>query len=327
MGLALAMAALRCGQPELVDIRQLSDEDMLATCSMVGAPAAPGLRLDPEDFIRSVVLLRKTIDCPLAGLISNENGAVATVNGWLQAAALGLPVLDAPSNGRAHPTGLMGAMGLNTLAGYTSVQAACGGQRPHNYIELVVRGPLGETSDLIRSASVSAQGMVAVCRNPVKSCYVRDHGAPGAISDAIQVGVVVMGYHGSANSGAAEAIAAKAGGYVLAQGVVKTKRLRTGGGFDSGLMTVSSGRDAYRIPIWNEYLAVEHNGSLLARFPDLVTLLDMATNTPVTSAAVSLGQKVSILVTPAAQLRLGAGMFIPETENQITQVLARELAD
>ena len=58
----------------------------------------------------------------LAGIIPNENGAGSGVNGWIQAAALNLPMVDAPANGRAHPTGLMGAMGLHRQKDYHSVK-------------------------------------------------------------------------------------------------------------------------------------------------------------------------------------------------------------
>jgi len=44
----------------------------------------------------------------ISGLISSEVGALGVVNGWVQSAALQIPVIDAPANGRAHPLGLMG---------------------------------------------------------------------------------------------------------------------------------------------------------------------------------------------------------------------------
>ena len=56
-----------------------------------------------------------------------NRGGEATVNGWLQAAVLGLPLVDLPCNGRAHPTGVMGSMNLHKITDYKTVQACVGG--------------------------------------------------------------------------------------------------------------------------------------------------------------------------------------------------------
>jgi DUF917 family protein len=77
----------------------------------------------------------------LAGIIPNENGAGFGVNGWIQAAALNLPMVDAPANGRAHPTGLMGAMGLHRQINYHSIQSAVGGNPDLDlYLEMTCQG-------------------------------------------------------------------------------------------------------------------------------------------------------------------------------------------
>jgi hypothetical protein len=93
----------------------------------------------------------------IAGLISNECGGTATTNAWLQAASLGLPVVDAPCNGRADPTGMMGSMGLHAQAGYVSQQAAAGRDAgAGRYVEMSVSGSLETTSGLVRQAAVRA---------------------------------------------------------------------------------------------------------------------------------------------------------------------------
>ncbi|MEW6723346.1 MAG: DUF917 family protein [Bacillota bacterium] len=105
--------------------------------------------------MRAVELLRDALGVRIGGLITNENGGSATVNGWIQAATLGLPVVDAPCNGRAHPTGLMGSMGLHRSPGYLSLQAAVGGDpNQGRYLEITAAGSLAGASATVRQASI-----------------------------------------------------------------------------------------------------------------------------------------------------------------------------
>ena len=83
--------------------------------------------MTPKDIAKTVEILQKNCDFHIGGIITNEQGGEATVNGWLQAAVTGLPVVDAPCNGRAHPTGVMGSMNLHKIPDYTTVQACVGG--------------------------------------------------------------------------------------------------------------------------------------------------------------------------------------------------------
>ena len=100
-----------------------------------------------------------------------------------QAAALGLPLVDAQCNGRANPTGVMGSMNLHRDPGYITTMTCAGGNpETGRYVEGVFRGTINRTAALVRAASVEAGGVVGVARNPVTAAYVRKNGAVGGIS-------------------------------------------------------------------------------------------------------------------------------------------------
>ncbi len=163
------LLALQRGAPLLVDLDDLPGDAVLVTASAVGSPAATTTCMRPADFVRAVELLRAVGGVRVAGMITSECGGLACTNGWMQAAALGLPVVDAPCNGRAHPMGVMGSLGLHEAAGYVSLQAAVGGDPAENrYLEVFVRGGLAKAAALVLQASAQAGGMVAVARNPVR---------------------------------------------------------------------------------------------------------------------------------------------------------------
>jgi hypothetical protein len=320
-GLRLGRLALEVGQPRLVTLDEMEDQAVLVTVSAVGAPAAADQYLEPMHYVHALQLLTAHLDEPVAGLITNENGGLATLNGWFQSAVTGLPVVDAPCNGRAHPTGLMGAMGLNSVTDYVSRQAAVGGNpEPGRHVRFYVEGSLASASRLVRQSSVEAGGLVAVARNPVTVAYVRDHAAPGALQQAIEVGRALLGA-GSALE-AAEAVCGVLGGEVVCQATVTRLTLHTEGGFDVGQVELQGG---YELTFWNEYMTLERHGHRLATFPDLIATLSVAEFRPLCSAEVREGQEVLVVRVPRQHLRLGGGMRQPELFCAAEQAVGKDL--
>ena len=68
---------------KLTPLSEVEDDAIVLSVSLVGAPAAPEQFLTPEAMIRTVELFRENNPgVKLGGIITNENGACATVNGW-----------------------------------------------------------------------------------------------------------------------------------------------------------------------------------------------------------------------------------------------------
>jgi len=179
-GLENARLAIRLGNPVLISLDELDDEDLVVTASAVGAPAAKDKLVRPVDHIRAMEIVIEQCKGKIAGIIANENGAGSGVNGWIQAAVLGLPMVDAPANGRAHPTGLMGAMGLHRIKDYLSIQSAVGGNTDLDlHLEMIARGRLAVTAN----PTGCGPGRRPGCRQPgsgscilsEKKCGSRSH--------------------------------------------------------------------------------------------------------------------------------------------------------
>jgi DUF917 family protein len=192
-GRELAGVAVKRGFREILPIEDVSEDALLLTVSAVGAPSAGSTALKPDDYVRAVELFLEKTGIKVGGLISSEIGGLGVVNGWVQSAFLNIPVVDAPCNGRAHPLGLMGSLGLHREKEYVSFQAAVGGNKAKgNRIEDFFKGSVQEVSKLVREASIKAGGMVAVARNPVPAHYVKKNGAPGAIRMALRLGKIML---------------------------------------------------------------------------------------------------------------------------------------
>jgi len=307
-GLQLGQLAIEVGRPCLVDLDELGDEAILVTVSAVGAPAAKDQYLEPVHYVQALQLLIEHLDEPIAGLITNENGGLATLNGWFQSAVTGIPVVDAPCNGRAHPTGAMGSMGLDEVDGYVSRQAAVGGDpSAHRGVRLYTEGSLGSVARLVRQAAVEAGGLVAAARNPVTVAYAREKAAPGALRQAIEIGRTLLAAGSPLE--ATQAACDLLGGKVICQASVQRVTIQTKGGFDVGQIDLQGG---YELTFWNEYMTLERKGQRLATFPDLIATLSADEIRPLTSAEIKDGQEILLIRVPKEQLRLGAGMRRPE---------------
>lgn len=322
-GRRFARLSLEMGEPHLVAVETLPPSAVVATVALVGAPSAPDQHVTQEDLIRTVRLLQERFSLRVDAINGNENGGFASVNGWVQSAALGLPMVDAPCNGRAHPTAIMGAMGLHRVAGYVSLQAAVGGAPGSRYLEVTVAGPVEAASALVRQASVQSGGLVAVARNPVEARYVAAHGAPGAISMALRVGGVLLEAIPMGAQAAWQAAAQAVGGCLVEVGSVVRLSIETRGGFDQGVVEIE-GDGRCELTFWNEYMTLEREGRRLATFPDLIATMDDR-GLPLATSAVREGQTLAVVAAPKERLVLGAGMRDPELFRIAEQVTGKSL--
>jgi len=319
-GRAFGELAVLLGEVELWTLDELQEGDLLATAGLVGAPAAREGHVAPADHVRAAQVLQGALGAPIRGIVTNEMGPFATVNGWLQAAMLAVPVVDAPCDGRAHPTGVMGAAGLHRQMGYVSLQAAVGG-RGERRIEAMLRGPLAAAAAGVRALSVAAGGLVAVARNPVSAAYAKEHCALGAVGEAMALGAVALEHRGAVGEALAAALMEHLGGEICGLGEVTDVRLETVGGFDVGLATVGD----LELSFWNEYMTLERRGRRLGTFPDLIATLDLASGLPLATADLQTGRRVAVVRVPKERLRLGAGVRDPELLRAVEAAIGREV--
>ncbi|OLN31981.1 DUF917 domain-containing protein [Desulfosporosinus metallidurans] len=321
-GLIAAKTAVDFGAPQLIDIEDLSEDTVILTAAAVGAPAAPDKYVSPRDYVRAVEIFQENTGIKVGGIITNENGGTATVNGWIQAAVLNIPIVDAPCNGRAHPTGTMGSMGLNNLEDYVSYQAVAGGNPElGNNIEGFFKGSLDKTARMVRQSSVVAGGLVAVARNPVTAGYVRQNGAIHGVTHAIETGRALFhGLQKSPKDGIQEVVDFLKG-EIVTEGLIEELKLVTDGGFDVGTVKIKD----YELTFWNEYMTLEKGGERLGTFPDLIMTLDSLTGIPVTSAEIQQGQKVVVIKTAKENLKLGSGMFDRKLMAEIEPIVHKEI--
>lgn len=325
-GRQIGYQAVDLGDPVLKRVDELRQDAVLVTVAAVGAPSAMDRYAKAFHYVRALQLLETGLEEPISGIITNENGPFATVNGWLQSALLGVPAVDAPCNGRAQPTTMMGAMGLHRIPDYVSRAVACGG-RPgtDHYLEVHASGSLVQVSTVIREVSTLAGGIVAVARNPVLAPYAAENGAPGAVGRAMELGRAMLEEESAGPEAMIEAAANTLGADVICRGEVVEVALSSEGGFDRGSALVRSDKADYELTFWNEYMTLESSGRRLATFPELIATLGLEKGVPISSADLTKGQRVALLRAGKDRLILGAGMRDPELFRVIEEVLDKEI--
>lgn len=321
-GYLVGRTAVSYGTPRLATLDEVAGDATIVTVSAIGAPAARDWEMRPSDYVRALRLLSEALEQPVVGTITAQNGSSTTCNGWIQSAVLGTLVIDAAGDGRAHPTGKMGSLGLAADPDYRTVQAAAGGNRSQDrYLEVVTRGTVRHTANVLRTAAVASGGFIAAARNPLPAAYVREHGAVGAISFALRLGEAILAAGPKGPEAVADAITSILGGRILGRGTVRHKQLRTEGGFDIGTLEVAE----LELGFVNEYMTAEATGERLATFPDVITTLSAVDGRPVSIADIRDGDEVAVLAVDKTQVPLGAGVREPSVYPEVEDLLGKPL--
>lgn len=314
-----ALSALELGAVELKSVDEFKDDDIVVTISGVGSPASKESFSTNEDYNLILKLLTEKLGRKPAALIPSEMGGSSSFGPFVAAAMNQIPILDAACNGRAHPLGTMGAMGLNEKQNYETIQAAIGGNPEKNrHIEMVATGSVSDTASLVRSAAVRAGGLVVVARNPVTVGYVKEHAAVGCYSQSIKLGKSYL--EGKTADEKIKNVIDFLNGRIMCRGKITNYNLETRNGLDVGGFEIISDTKA-EIAFWNEFMSVSVNGKRVYTFPDFMMTFDAETGLPVTTAEIENGKDVILTAASCKNLILGGGMYEKSSYKAVEEAL------
>lgn len=321
--LAIGQQALDYGPLIMKTVDEFAAADQVFVATGVGAPGFAKAVTSLRDSIEAARLLTKATgvepDCIMPGHVPG-------LTCWMQAAVLGVPVLDAATNGRGHPTVKMGGMGLASEPTIAVTQAGCGGA-PDDRVEIVVTGSMAKTSTLMRAASVENGGSLPAARGPFSIALVRKGGAPGALSFATRLGHAMLA--AARGTARVEAAAAALGGEIIAEGEVVSNDVRYTLGFDLGTLVIDDPRGRVTMHVYNEFMAADRDGQRLFTFPDMMGSMDPESGEVIAIAELKPGLPVAIVAASRARFPVGASArdpkVFPEVEERLGVPLAQYL--
>ena len=307
---ALAVAPL-----SLVALDELADDAPIIIGTGVGAPGFATAVTSPRDAVEAARRLIEATGTAPAGIMPGHVPGVIT---WMQAAMLGIGLVDAATNGRGHPTVKMGGMGLASQPHVAVTQAGCGGAADDR-VEITVTGSLAKTATIMRAASVQNGGLIYAARGPFTARFVRAGGAPGAVSYAIRLGQAMLG--APAGRARLEAAIGFMAGERLVEGSVLANDVRYDSGFDLGTLTVEGDGGRVRLHVYNEFMAADRDGTRLFTFPDMIGSLDPATGEPIAISELQPGRAVAIVAASRRNFPVGAGATDPAVYPEVEERL------
>ena len=322
-GLARSALALSLGKVRIIPIGSLDEDAIIITASAVGASGSKDRHVLPINFVEAIEEVVTVPGAKPDAIVACEIGATGSVNGWIQSLVLGIPVVDAPWEGRAHPTAAMGSGGLWFLEGYESIRSAVGGDPAKGrHVKMVVRGSFQSCATLVRQAAVQAGGVVAVGRDPLPASFIRKNAACGSLTQAISLGQAYLGGLEKGPDAAIEGACSFLGADIIYKGTVTSIDLEQRGGFDVGTVQIDKG--ACQIAFWNEYMTLEVEGERKATFPDPIMTFD-ETGTPLISAGVEPGMRLTVARAPKSSLILGTGLTDPRCYDDAERATGKEI--
>lgn len=320
-GLATARSALKMGSVQILPLSEIEDKSgVILTISGVGSPASETAYYSEEVYERILNLIQSQLNEKVIGFIPCEMGGSSSFEPFIPAARLNIPIINSACDGRAHPFGMMGSLGLEKEKPDMTTQAGAGGRKENNtYVEVLLNGSITSASDLIRNAAAKAGGAIAVARNPVSLDWLKATGATSAYDQAYELGKAYLG--GDTAEDKLKAVCSVLDGQIVCRGKVEDYVLQTENALDHGDFVIRSDEDTYKLYFFNEYMAMEKNGERIHTFPDLIVTIDSETGEILTTAQIQNGRSITVIAAPKSKLSLGRGLRYREAYRRIESIL------
>jgi DUF917 family protein len=252
---------------------------------------------------RAVEALARHVGRKIDAVIRFEP-AGQTLNTFLAAAELGVPVVDACLAGRAVPELSMQtsfASGVNTGPGALVTRWG-----DVVYLDKVVDDYRVE--DLARALAVASGGGASMAYNPMSGRQLKQVAIPDDVSTSIRYGRVLREARESGKDPVSALLAASKG-FKLFQGVVAKADMRGDGGFTWWDVEINGTGPyvghTYKVFVKNENLAAWLDGRPDAMSPDLICNLDPKTGDTIVGPSLggyNVNQEVALISIPAHRL-------------------------
>jgi DUF917 family protein len=286
------------GPVQLLEPQDLDDDAFIVALGGVGAPTV-SLELLPsvQEAAHTLDAFEQRVGRKVDAVVSFEIGGGNSLIPIVAAAARGIPVVNGDGMGRALPEAQMMTYPIS-------------GVLPTPAVATDYRGRVTEfnTPDImafereIRQCALESGGMITSAEHPMSGRQLKDSIVPGTISFSIELGRLLRQHRGNAHR-IYEPLAALFAESIygdlfhLFTGKVVDSATRITGGYDIGEATIApfdGVGESLLINIKNEYLAARLGDRVVASVPDLITIVDYESSTPINAERLRFGQRVTV---------------------------------
>jgi len=288
----------------LMDPMDLADDDLVAIVSNMGAPLVGQERLtDPRTIERAVRMMEEYLNRRFTAVMSLEIGGGNSIQPFMAAAMLGLPVVDGDCMGRAFPEAQMTSFAIHDLPMYPLTLADV-----RDNAVIVARAQSWKWMErLSRTACVAVGSIAGTCKAPRTGKEVKECGILYTTSKAMRLGQAVQAARRE-HRDPVQAVIDTERGLRLFTGKVQDVARRATEGFLRGTAALE-GLDADRghtfsLAFQNEFAVGWLDGAPRVTTPDLICVLDTVSGDAIGTETLRYGQRVTVVALPAAPILL-----------------------
>jgi DUF917 family protein len=288
----------------LMDPMDLHDDDRVAVVSNMGAPLVGQERLtDPHTIAQAVRMMEDVMGGSFRAVMSLEIGGGNSLQPFMAAAMLGLPVVDADCMGRAFPEAQMTSFAIHDLQMYPLTLVDV-----RNNAVVVARAASWKWMErLSRAACVAVGSIASTCKAPRTGKEVKECGILYSTSKALRIGEAVRAAR-RAHRDPIEAVLTSEGGRHLFAGKLQDVDRRATEGFLRGTATIEGLDDfrghTMRLAFQNEFAVAWLDGQPHAMTPDLICVLDTVSGEAIGTETLRYGQRATVIALPAPPVLL-----------------------
>lgn len=286
------------GPVELLDPDQLDDDALVVAIGGVGAPTV-SLELLPSrsDAALTLDAFEAHIGRKVDAVISFEIGGGNSLVPIIAAAERGIPVIDGDGMGRALPEAQMMTY---PIAGVCPTPAV--GRDYAGNVRTFSTTSIMDYEREVRAFALENGGMVLTAEHPMRGSEVKASVVPRTVTFSQRIGAILREHRGRSRAlfeHLAEAFSKSIYGELrqIYTGKVVDSTSKIIGGFDIGEATIEAfdqPQPAMTLNIKNEYLLARIGGEVAASVPDLITIVDLETSTPINAERLRYGQRVTV---------------------------------
>jgi DUF917 family protein len=303
---------VEAGAVRVIDLDEMAPDALAVFPAIMGAPLV-GIEKPPS--LRALragyAAVARSVGDRLAAFVAVEIGGVQSVLPLLLGALCGRPVLDGDGMGRAFPEAQMCTFLLYGMA--PGLPCACSDD--HGLLWRLPPLPLVRGGGRVGGTGHTGRLLGLAIERVFRRYCARKGGwlyftatldrpslartlVRGSLRLALDLGRTILAARGDGGDPVTGALRV-ADGRLLFRGRIGDVERRFRAGHDWGVVRIE-GLDADRgrhaeIAFKNEYLVLEVDGAVVLTVPDLLTLVETDTATPITTEVVRPGLRVSVL--------------------------------
>ena len=288
----------------LLDPMDLADDARVAVVSNMGAPLVGQERLtDPRTIALAVRMMEEYRGSRFDAVMSLEIGGGNSLQPFMAAAVLGLPVVDADCMGRAFPEAQMTSFAIHDLTMYPLTLADV----RDNAIVVARAASWKWMERLSRKACVEVGSIASTCKAPRTGKEVKECGILYSTTKAIRLGETVQDAR-RRHQDPVQALIGAEGGQLVFRGKIRDVARRTTEGFLRGTAKLDGLDDfrgsSFELAFQNEFAVGWLDGEPRVMTPDLICVLDSVSGDAIGTETLRYGQRVSVVALPAPPVLL-----------------------